>query len=151
MALAQAKWRRSRAVFDIEITIIAGVVTSRPVERDFAMSRTQSRQLTEEMPPQVAIGRGGARHTARRRLLRAMMEACVVLSLTFATVAVLCLFGLQRASALEAVPVAGSEGRLAIGGVLLAGFVALCGLTSFMLRNTLQPARRSEPVRRRQG
>ncbi|MDQ0349372.1 hypothetical protein [Ancylobacter vacuolatus] len=95
------------------------------------------------------------RHTAGRRLRRAAMEAGVVLSLTFAIVAVLCLFGLQRASAFEVVHAA-SEERLAIGAVLLATFVGLCGLTTFMLRNTLQTSdalSASEPrgSRRRRG
>lgn len=78
------------------------------------------------------------RHTAGRRLRRAAMEAGVVLSLTVAIVAVLCLFGLQRASAFEVVHGAASEERLAIGAILLAAFVGLCGLTTFMLRSTLQ-------------
>ncbi|TCK28834.1 hypothetical protein EV667_2847 [Ancylobacter aquaticus] len=78
------------------------------------------------------------RHTAGRRLRRAAMEAGVVLSLTFAIVAVLCLFGLQRASAFEVVHGVASDERLAIGAVLLATFVGLCGLTTFMLRTTLQ-------------
>lgn len=92
-----------------------------------------------------------ARHTAGRRLRRALMEAGVVLSLTFAIVAVLCMFGLQRASALELGPAAASDGRLAAGAVLLAAFVGMCGLTTFMLRQTLQPARSARALRRRQG
>lgn len=91
------------------------------------------------------------RHTATRRLRRAAMEAGVVLSLTFAIVAVLCMFGLQRASALELMHATPSDGRIAAGAVLLASFVGLCGLTTFMLRNTLQPARETERPRRRQG
>jgi hypothetical protein len=79
------------------------------------------------------------------------MEAGVVLSLTFATVAVLCLFGLQRASALDLVAGPASDGRMAVGAVLISAFVGLCGLTSFMLRNTLQPVSRNEVLHRRQG
>ncbi|MDF2619680.1 MAG: hypothetical protein K0S00_2339 [Xanthobacteraceae bacterium] len=111
------------------------------------MSRDLSR-LSTEQTLRAAGGRGA--HTARRRLIRALMEAGVVLSLTFATVAVLCLFGLQRASALELVAGPASDGRMAVGAVLISAFVGLCGLTSFMLRNTLQPSRNEFP-RRRQG
>ncbi|ADH89664.1 hypothetical protein Snov_2369 [Ancylobacter novellus DSM 506] len=113
------------------------------------MSRLLSRLSTEQMSPRAAAGRGT--HTARRRLVRALMEAGVVLSLTFATVAVLCLFGLQRASALELVAGPASDGRMAVGAVLISAFVGLCGLTSFMLRNTLEPASRAEAPRRREG
>ncbi|MDQ0509557.1 hypothetical protein [Ancylobacter amanitiformis] len=80
------------------------------------------------------------RHTAGRRLSRALMEAGVVLSLTFAIVAVLCMFGLQRASALDLSGMPAQDGRIAMGAVLLALFVGLCGLTSFMLRSTLNAA-----------
>lgn len=92
-----------------------------------------------------------AKHTAVRRFRRAVLEAGVVLSLTLAIVAVLALFGFQAASAMEVNALGiGADGRLTIGAVLLAGFVAMCGLTSYMLRNTLQP---TDPRggRRRQG
>lgn len=112
------------------------------------MSRDLSR-LSTEQTVRAAGGRGA--HTARRRLVRALMEAGVVLSLTFATVAVLCLFGLQRASALDLVAGPASDGRMAVGAVLISAFVGLCGLTSFMLRNTLQPVSRNEVLHRRQG
>ncbi|MBS7541770.1 hypothetical protein [Ancylobacter oerskovii] len=91
------------------------------------------------------------KHTSVRRFRRALMEAGVVLTLTLAIVAVLCLFGLHTASAMEmgVLDNVDPSGRLTIGAVLLAAFVALCGLSSYMLRNTLQPA---EPrYRRRQG
>lgn len=88
------------------------------------------------------------RHTAGRRVSRALMEAGVVLSLTFAIVAVLCMFGLQRASALELSGLPSDDGRIAMGAVLLALFVGLCGLTSFMLRSTLNAA---DGPRSRQG
>ena len=94
------------------------------------------------------------RYTAGRRLGRAAMEAGVVLSLTVAIVAVLCLFGLQRASAFEMVQGTASDERLAIGAALLAAFVGLSGLTTFMLRSTLQAAEAGpqEPrPRRRRG
>lgn len=108
-------------------------------------------QLSQtQTPPRIAAG-AVPRHTARRRLRRAVMEAGVVLSLTFAIVAVLCMFGLQRASALEFTPTAASDGRLAAGAVLLAAFVGLCGLTTFMLRQTLQPVRSPERAGSRQG
>ncbi len=88
------------------------------------------------------------RHTARRRLRRAVMEAGVVLSLTLAIVAVLCLFGLQKASAFELSGLPGDDARIAVGAVLLSVFVGLCGLTSFMLRDTLRTAdRESTPGR----
>lgn len=92
-----------------------------------------------------------ARHTTGRRLRRALLEAGVVLSLTLAIVAVLCMFGMQRASALEIHPGNASEARIAMGAVLLAGFVGMCGLTSFMLRSTLQPNGRGNGPRRREG
>lgn len=92
-----------------------------------------------------------ARHTAGRRLSRALMEAGVVLSLTFAIVAVLCLFGLQRASALDISAMPDADGRVAIGAVLLTVFIGLCGLTSFMLRDTLAETRRIDAPRGRQG
>ncbi|WP_428030663.1 hypothetical protein [Ancylobacter sp.] len=91
------------------------------------------------------------RHTAGRRLRRAAMEAGVVLSLTCAIVAVLCMFGLQRASAFELVHGTASDGRLAVGAALLAGFVGLCGLTTFMLRSTLQTAADWQGTGRREG
>lgn len=96
-------------------------------------------------------GAAPARHTAGRRLRRALMEAGVVLSLTFAIVAVLCLFGLQRASALDLSTMPDADGRVAIGAVLLTAFIGLCGLTSFMLRDTLSETRRIEAPRQRQG
>lgn len=77
------------------------------------------------------------RRTAGMRLRRAAMEAGVVLSLTLAIVAILCLFGFQHASALEMIGPAHHEGRIAMGAVLLGAFIGLCGLTSFMLRKTL--------------
>ncbi|QIB32610.1 hypothetical protein [Ancylobacter pratisalsi] len=91
------------------------------------------------------------RHTTGRRLRRALLEAGLVLSLTLAIVAVLCMFGLQRVSALEIHPAAASDARIAMGAVLLAGFVGMCGLTSFMLRSTLQPDARDAASRRREG
>lgn len=83
-----------------------------------------------------------ATHTSGRRLRRAVMEAGVVLSLTLAIVAVLFLFGLQRASAMEFQPMAATDagGRLTVGAVLLGAFVALCGITTHMLRDTLGTA-----------
>lgn len=79
--------------------------------------------------------------TSGRRLRRALMEAGVVLSLTLAIVAVLCMFGLQHASAMDVQSVAtDSSGRLTIGAVLLGAFVAMCGITSHMLRDTLGSA-----------
>ncbi|WP_250152091.1 hypothetical protein [Ancylobacter radicis] len=99
----------------------------------------------------ASAGAAPAHHTARRRLRRALMEAGVVLSLTFAIVAVLCLFGLQRASAMEISTLPDAEGRVAIGALLLAGFVGLCGLTTFMLRDTLGEPRRIEAPRSRRG
>lgn len=108
--------------------------------------------ISNQMPVDARTFAGDAtqtRHTAGRRLRRAAMEAGVVLSLTFAIVAVLCMFGLQRASALEIMHGAPSDGRLAVGAVLLAAFVGLCGLTTFMLRNTLQPAGEVRVTRRR--
>jgi hypothetical protein len=92
----------------------------------------------------------GVRHSARRRLRRAFMEAGVVLSLTLAIVAVLCMFGLQKVSAFELTSVPGDDTRIAVGAVLLSLFVGLCGLTSFMLRDTLQNTRR-EGMSGRQG
>lgn len=91
------------------------------------------------------------RYTAVRRLRRAALEAGVVLSLTVAIVAVLCLFGLQRASAFELVQGTASDERLAIGAVLLAAFVGLSGLTTFMLRSTLQAAGEASPQQSRRG
>lgn len=90
-----------------------------------------------------------AKHTTVRRFRRALLEAGVVLSLTLAIVAVLCLFGLQAVSAMDfgSLGVDGN-GRVTIGAVLLAAFVALCGLLNYMLRNTLQSTPRQ---RRRQG
>ncbi len=117
-------------------------------------------QITQRHAPAAAAhvdvlaakaGTSPARHTAARRLRRALMEAGVVLSLTFAIVAVLCLFGLQHASALELSAVPNADGRVAIGAVLLTAFIGLCGLTTFMLRDTLSEARRVEAPRQRQG
>ena len=88
--------------------------------------------------------------TTAPRLRRAVVEAGVVACLTVAIMAVLCLFGMQRASAAGMEAIASGDGRIAIGAVLLAGFVGLCGLTSFMLRDTMQPAR-AERKGRRQG
>lgn len=82
-----------------------------------------------------------ASHSSGRRLRRALMEAGVVLSLTLAIVAVLCMFGLQRASAFEVGAMADAGGRLTMGAVLLGAFVALCGLTTYMLRDTMGNAR----------
>jgi hypothetical protein len=96
-------------------------------------------------------GAAPARHTASRRLRRALMEAGVVLSLTFAIVAVLCLFGLQRASALELSALPDADGRVAVGAVLLTAFIGLCGLTTFMLRDTLDSTRGIENPRQREG
>ncbi|GLK70953.1 hypothetical protein KHC23_09305 [Ancylobacter dichloromethanicus] len=113
-----------------------------------------SDQMSSQIPASPAPRSGKAdatRHTAGRRLRRAAMEAGVVLSLTFAIVAVLCMFGLQRASAFEITHGAASDGRLAVGAVLLAAFVGLCGLTTFMLRNTLQSAGQWSRIDRRQG
>jgi len=107
-------------------------------------SRTMSKVATTTAARTEAL-----RHIARRRLRNAMLEAGVVLSLTLAIVAVLCLFGLQRASAFELSAVPGDDARIAVGAVLLSVFVGLCGLTSFMLRDTLQNARRDGPPGRR--
>jgi len=94
-----------------------------------------------------------ATHTSRRRMRRAFMEAGVVLSLTLAIVAVLCMFSLQRVSAMDmsAMSSIDSGGRITMGAVLLAGFVGMCGLTTFMLRNTLQPVRQQNRRRSREG
>ena len=104
---------------------------------DMMTSRTMNKVAT--MP---AAGTAGVRHSARRRLRRAFMEAGVVLSLTLAIVAVLCMFGLQKVSAFERSGMPGDDTRVAVGAVLLSLFVGLCGLTSFMLRDTLQSTRR---------
>ncbi|CAA0094907.1 Uncharacterised protein [Starkeya nomas] len=103
------------------------------------------------MSQQRTAGHVAPRHTAHRRLRRAAMEAGVVLSLTFAIVAVLCMFGLQRASALEIVHGSVSDDRIAVGAILLSAFVGLCGLTTFMLRHTLQSAHEDHAPRHRQG
>ncbi len=100
-------------------------------------SRTMNKVATKS-----AAGTAGVRHSARSRLRRAAMEAGVVLSLTLAIVAVLCMFGLQKVSAFELSSVPGDDARIAVGAVLLSLFVGLCGLTSFMLRDTLQTSRR---------
>ena len=94
-----------------------------------------------------------ATHTSGRRMRRAFMEAGVVLSLTLAIVAVLCMFSLQRVSAMDMSAMSGVDdgGRITMGAVLLAGFVGMCGLTTFMLRNTLQPSRQQSRRRSRQG
>lgn len=118
------------------------------------MSNRMSNQYPAAASPHTGDADGThntSRHTAGRRLRRAAMEAGVVLSLTFAIVAVLCMFGLQRASAFELVHGATSDGRLAVGAVLLAGFVGLCGLTTFMLRNTLQTTGGWQGTGRREG
>ncbi|MCS0501648.1 hypothetical protein [Ancylobacter mangrovi] len=98
--------------------------------------------------PRHQVGPAEPSRTAGRRFRRALLEAGVVLSLTLAIVAVLCMFSLQRAVALEIHPAMASDGRIAMGAVLLTGFIGLCGLSSFMLRNTLQPARSSSSGRR---
>jgi len=105
------------------------------------------------MSSKAVIKTVDAPHTSGRRMRRALMEAGVVLSLTLAIVAVLCMFGLQHASALEMGAVSGIDagGRITMGAVLLGGFVAMCGLTTFMLRNTLQPARQQGRRRSREG
>lgn len=102
------------------------------------------------MPHHDVVAAAEVKHTSLRRFRRALMEAGVVLTLTLAIVAVLCLFGFQAASAMEIRSLAAVDpgGRLTIGAVLLAAFVALCGLSSYMLRNTLQPTPRNG---RRQG
>ncbi len=83
-----------------------------------------------------------ATHTSGRRLRRAVMEAGVVLSLTLAIMAVLFLFGLQRASAMEIQAIAAPDagGRATVGAVLLGAFVAMCGITTHMLRDTFGTA-----------
>ena len=102
------------------------------------------------MPHDDVVAAAEVKHTSVRRFRRALMEAGVVLTLTLAIVAVLCLFGLQAASAMEIDTVGAIDpaGRMTIGALLLAAFVALCGLSSYMLRNTVQPARARS---RRQG
>ena len=103
------------------------------------------------MPHHDVVAAAEVKHTSARRFRRALMEAGVVLTLTLAIVAVLCMFGLQAASAMDINALDGADpsGRLTIGAMLLAAFVALCGLSSYMLRNTLQTI---EPRhRRRQG
>lgn len=91
-----------------------------------------------------AVTTTAATRTSGRRLRRALMEAGVVLSLTLAIVAVLCMFGFQRASAMDvqAIAATDSSGRLTMGAVLLGAFVAMCGITSHMLRDTLGSADR---------
>lgn len=113
------------------------------------MSSMMTSKTMNKVATKTAAGTDGVRH-GTRRLRRALMEAGVVLSLTLAIVAVLCMFGLQKASAFELSMVPGDDARIAVGAVLLSVFVALCGLTSFMLRDTLQTARR-EGTPGRQG
>lgn len=115
-----------------------------------AASSTATALVSRALGTHVPAARS-ERHTARRRLSRALMEAGVVLSLTFAIVAVLCMFGLQRASAIELSGVPGDDGRMAVGAVLLALFVGLCGLTSFMLRSTLDASGAADAPRGRRG
>lgn len=114
------------------------------------MSGMMTSKTMSKVAAKTAVGADEVRHSTRRRLRRALMEAGVVLSLTLAIVAVLCMFGLQRASAFDLSVVPGDDTRIAVGAVLLSAFVALCGLTSFMLRDTLQTARR-ESTPGRQG
>ncbi|MCJ8142417.1 hypothetical protein MKI84_05770 [Ancylobacter sp. A5.8] len=101
--------------------------------------------------PRTAAPQIEASKISGRRLRRALMEAGVVLSLTLAIVAVLCMFGLQRASAFEINAMADSGGRLTMGAVLLGAFVALCGLTTYMLRDTMGASRRAVSSRQRRG
>lgn len=103
--------------------------------------------------PHHAVTTIAATRTSGRRLRRALMEAGVVLSLTLAIVAVLCMFGFQRASAMEVQTIAAADasGRLTVGAVLLCAFVAMCGITSHMLRDTLGSAREIAAKRGRRG
>ncbi|HEY9214315.1 MAG TPA: hypothetical protein VIQ29_15880 [Ancylobacter sp.] len=105
------------------------------------------------MSSKAVIKTVDAPHTSGRRMRRAFMEAGVVLSLTLAIVAVLCMFGLQHVSAMEmdGMSSVDSGGRITMGAVLLAGFVGMCGLTTFMLRNTLQPTRPQNHRHSREG
>ncbi|MFK8250680.1 hypothetical protein [Ancylobacter terrae] len=100
---------------------------------------------------QVVIA-GELRGSEGRRARRALMEAAVVGVLTCAIVAVLFLLGLDRASAapIDAATM-GTDGRVAVGAVLLAVFAGLCVLSSFMLRDTLKPSARRRRVTGRGG
>ncbi|WP_371346857.1 hypothetical protein [Ancylobacter sp. IITR112] len=113
------------------------------------MTVPMSNQFPAALPQDGTVAT--ARYTAGRRLRRAALEAGVVLSLTVAIVAVLCLFGLQRASAFDVVHGPASDGRIAIGAFLLVAFVGLSGLTTFMLRSTLQSAEAGAQSRRPRG
>lgn len=89
-----------------------------------------------------------ARHSAASRIGRALVEAGVVLSLMLAILTVLCL-GVDRAAAAGLDGTTIDTGRATAGAVLLAIFAGLCVLTTFMMRNTLAPARRERIVRQR--
>ncbi|MCK0196759.1 hypothetical protein MWN34_07510 [Ancylobacter sp. 6x-1] len=99
---------------------------------------------------ELIIRRRDAARTGRGRLRHAVMEAGVVLSLTFAIVAVICAFGLDGAGASELHAVAGEAGgQMTMGVVLLSIFAGMCVLTTFMLRHTISRTPQLSPVRRR--
>lgn len=104
------------------------------------------------MSHKQTVNAGELRVSDGRCARRALMEAAVVAVLTCAIVAVLFLLGLDRASAapIDAATM-GTDGRVAIGAVLLAVFAGLCVLSSFMLRDTLTPSARRPRSPRRGG
>ncbi|MBS7538077.1 hypothetical protein [Ancylobacter lacus] len=102
---------------------------------------------------EVSVSPLEAPRNTRGRLRHAVMEAGVVLSLTFAIVAVICAFGLDGAGASELHGTVAVAGRVTVGAALLSVFAGMCVLTTFMLRNTSSRAALARSARRgtRQG